>query len=303
MRHATIRQLQIFSVAATRLSFARAAEDLHLTHAAVSLQIKQLEEVAGVDLFERIGKRVFLTEAGSIMLEHARQILQSLKDADAALSALKGLKGGRIVLAVTSTAEYFAPALLAQFRVLQPDVRIRLLIENRETVGRLLASNEVDLAIMGRPPLEIDTEALAFAPHPLVIIAAAGHPLVGRRAIPIGELAGETLIVREPGSGTRSAMEEFFLKYSTRLRVGMEMGSNEAIKQAVVAGLGISFISRHTLGLELKTGRLTILDVEGTPVVRGWHLVRHRNKRLTPALAIFWDFILSFAPPYLDKNV
>ncbi len=303
MRHATIRQLQIFSVAATRLSFARAAEDLHLTHAAVSLQIKQLEEVAGVDLFERIGKRVFLTEAGSIMLEHARQILQSLKDADAALSALKGLKGGRIVLAVTSTAEYFAPALLAQFRVLQPDVRIRLLIENRETVGRLLASNEVDLAIMGRPPLEIDTEALAFAPHPLVIIAAAGHPLVGRRAIPIGELAGETLIVREPGSGTRSAMEEFFLKYSTRLRVGMEMGSNEAIKQAVVAGLGISFISRHTLGLELKTGRLAILDVEGTPVVRGWHLVRHRNKRLTPALAIFWDFILSFAPPYLDKNV
>lgn len=299
MRNATVRQLQIFTVAATHLSFARAAEKLHLTHAAISLQIKQLEDVAGAQLFERIGKRVFLTEAGEILLEHARQILQSLKEADESLSALKGLKGGRIAVAVVSTAEYFAPGLLAEFRKNQPDVRVRLVIDNRETVGRLLASNEVDLAIMGRPPAELDAEAVAFAPHPLVIIAAASHPLAAAPRLTVEDLAGETLIVRESGSGTRSAMEEFFLDHSVRPRIGMEMGSNEAIKQAVVAGLGISFISQHTLGLEHRTGRLALLKVEGTPVMRRWHLVRHKSKRLTPALGAFWDFVLEFAPGYL----
>ncbi|MBL8393844.1 MAG: LysR family transcriptional regulator [Candidatus Accumulibacter sp.] len=301
MRNATIRQLQIFSVAASHLSFARAAEKLHLTHAAISLQIKQLEDVSGTLLFERIGKRVFLTEAGEILLSHTRQILQSLKEADEALLALKGLKGGRIAVAVASTAEYFAPGLLAEFRKIQADVRIRLLIDNRDTVSRLLAGNEVDLAIMGRPPAELDAAAVAFAPHPLVIIASHDHPLVRSPSLSVEDLAGETLIVRESGSGTRSAMEEFFQEHSVKPRIGMEMGSNEAIKQAVVAGLGISFISQHTLGLELSAGRLCLLKVEGTPVMRRWHIVRHKNKRLTPALAAFWDFVLEFAPAYLRR--
>ncbi|MBE2260806.1 MAG: LysR family transcriptional regulator [Candidatus Accumulibacter sp.] len=303
MRNATIRQLQIFSVAASHLSFARAAERLHLTHAAISLQIKQLEEVCGALLFERIGKRVFLTEAGEVLLDHARQILQSLKEADEALLALKGLKGGRIAVAVASTAEYFAPGLLAQFRKTQPDVRIRLLIDNRDTVSRLLAGNDVDLAIMGRPPAALDATAVAFAPHPLVIVASADHPLTRLASVSAEDLASETLIVREAGSGTRSAMEEFFQERSLKPRIGMEMGSNEAIKQAVVAGLGVSFISQHTLGLELRAGRLSILKVEGTPVVRRWHIVRHRSKHLTPALAAFWDFVLEFAPAYLRKLV
>ena len=303
MRNATIRQLQIFSVAASHLSFARAAESLHLTHAAISLQIKQLEEVCGTLLFERIGKRVFLTEAGEILLEHARQILQSLKEADEALLALKGLKGGRIAIAVASTAEYFAPGLLAQFRKTHADVRIRLLIDNRDTVFRLLASNEVDLAIMGRPPPALDATAVACAPHPLVIVASADHPLARHASVAIEDLAGETLIVRESGSGTRSAMEELFQERSIKPRIGMEMGSNEAIKQAVVAGLGISFISLHTLGLELSVGRLCILKVEGTPVMRRWHIVRHRSKHLTPALAAFWDFVVEFAPAYLRRLV
>lgn len=301
MRNATVRQLQIFSVAAAHLSFARAAEQLHLTHAAISLQIKQLEEVSGIELFERIGKRVFLTEAGEVMLEYARQILTSLKEADDALSAIKGLRGGRIAVAVTSTAEYFAPGLLAAFRKTQPDVGIRLLIDNRETVGRLLARNEVDVAIMGRPPADFDATAEAFAPHPLVLIAAADHPLAGRKSIRPAELAEENLIVRESGSGTRSAMEGYFADHGVPLTVGMEMGSNEAIKQAVVAGLGISFISLHTLGLELKAQRLVVLKVEGTPVMRRWHIVRHRNKRLTPALGAFWDFVLAFAPGHLQQ--
>ncbi|MBK8115356.1 MAG: LysR family transcriptional regulator [Candidatus Accumulibacter sp.] len=303
MRNATIRQLQIFSVAASHLSFARAAENLHLTHAAISLQIKQLEEVSGTLLFERIGKRVFLTEAGEILLDHTRQILQSLKEADAALLALKGLKGGRIAVAVASTAEYFAPGLLAEFRRTQADVRIRLLIDNRDTVSRLLAGNEVDVAIMGRPPAELDAVAVSFAPHPLVIVASADHPLARHASVAIEDLAGETLIVRESGSGTRSAMEEFFQERSIKPRIGMEMGSNEAIKQAVVAGLGISFISLHTLGLELSVGRLCILKVEGTPVMRRWHIVRHRSKHLTPALAAFWDFVVEFAPAYLRRLV
>ncbi|HMV04338.1 MAG TPA: LysR family transcriptional regulator [Accumulibacter sp.] len=301
MRNATIRQLQIFAVAASHLSFARAAETLHLTHAAISLQIKQLEEVSGIPLFERIGKRVFLTEAGEILLDRARQILQLLKETDEALLALKGLKGGRIAVAVVSTAEYFAPGLLAEFRRRQPDVVISLRIDNRTTVNRLLVGNEVDLAIMGRPPAELDATAIAFAPHPLVIVASADHRLRAAHSIAVEELAGETLIVRETGSGTRSAMEQFFHDHSIRPRIGMEMSSNEAIKQAVVAGLGISFISQHTLGLELSSKRLHILKVEGTPVMRRWHLVRHRSKHLTPALAAFWAFLLEYAPDYLKR--
>jgi DNA-binding transcriptional LysR family regulator len=301
MRNATIRQLQIFSVAATHLSFARAAEKLHLTHAAISLQIKQLEDVFGSLLFDRIGKRVFLTEAGEILLDHARQILQSLKDADESLLALKGLKGGRVAIAVTSTAEYFAPGLLAEFRKVQADVRVRLLVDNREEVSRLLIANEIDLAIMGRPPADLEAEAVNIAPHPLVIIAGADHPLAGRSRIPVKDMALETMIVRESGSGTRSAMEEFFAQHAVKPRIGMEMGSNEAIKQAVVAGLGISFISQHTLGLELSSRRLAILKVEGTPVIRRWFLVRHKSKRLTPALGAFWDFVREFAPDYLKR--
>lgn len=301
MRNATVRQLQIFSVAASHLSFARAAEQLHLTHAAISLQIKQLEEVAGIELFERIGKRVFLTEAGEVMLDYARQILNSLKEADEALSAIKGLRGGRIAVAVTSTAEYFAPGLLAAFRQQHPDVGIRLLIDNRESVSQLLSRNEVDVAIMGRPPADFDAAAEAFAPHPLVIIAAADHPLAKKKQVRATELAGETLIVRESGSGTRSAMEGYLSDHGVELPIGMEMGSNEAIKQAVVAGLGISFISLHTLGLELQNKRLAVLKVEGTPVMRRWHIVRHRSKRLTPALGAFWDFVLAFAPDHLKQ--
>ena len=265
------------------------------------MQIKQLEDVAGIAFFERIGKRVFLTEAGEVMLAYARQILKSLKEADESLSSLKGLKGGRLAVAVTSTAEYFAPAILAAFKKAQPDVRIRLLIDNREVVSQLLAQNEVDLAIMGRPPAELDAEAVAFAPHPLVVVAAVDHPLAKRKVVTLDELASETMIVRELGSGTRSALEGFFSERNRTLKVGMEMGSNEAIKQAVVAGLGVAMISRHTLGLEVQSGRIALLRVEGTPVMRRWHLVRHRNKSLTPALSAFWDFVLSFAPDHLKQ--
>ena len=290
MKNITIRQLQIFSVAATHLSFARAAEELHLTHAAISLQIKQLEEVSNSVLFDRIGKRVYLTDAGEVLLDHARQILRLLKDADESLMALKGLKGGRVSIAVTSTAEYFAPGLLAEFRKTHPDVRVRL-----------LEANEVDMAIMGRLPADMDAEAVNFAPHPFVIVCSADHLLAGRSGLTISDIIDEPMIVREAGSGTRSAMEEFFRLRAIEPNIVMEMGSNEAIKQAVVAGLGISFLSQHTLGLELSVGHLAVLQVEGASVMRRWFMVRHKGKRLTPALAAFWDFVLEFAPDYLEK--
>ncbi|MDR0578568.1 MAG: LysR family transcriptional regulator [Candidatus Accumulibacter sp.] len=301
MKNITIRQLQIFSAAATHLSFARAAEELHLTHAAISLQIKQLEEVSDSALFDRIGKRVYLTDAGEVLSDYARQILRLIKDADESLMALKGLKGGRVSIAVTSTAEYFAPGLLAAFRKKHPDVRVRLLVDNREEVARLLEANEVDMAVMGRPPANMDAEAVNFAPHPFVIVCGAEHPLAGRRGLTVGDIVAEPMIVREAGSGTRSAMEEFFRLRAIEPNIVMEMGSNEAIKQAVVAGLGISFLSRHTLGLELSTGHLIVLQVEGASVMRRWFMVRHKEKRLTPALAAFWDFVLEFAPDYLEK--
>ena len=301
MKNITIRQLQVFSVAATHLSFARAAEELHLTHAAISLQIKQLEEVTHSVLFDRIGKRVYLTDAGEVLLDHARQILRLLKDADESLMALKGLKGGRVSIAVTSTTEYFAPGLLAEFRRMHPDVRVRLLVHNREEVARLLEANEVDMAIMGRPPAGMDAEAVSFSPHPFVIVCSARHPLAGRNGLTINDIVDEPMIVREAGSGTRSAMEELFRLRSLEPNIVMEMGSNEAIKQAVVAGLGISFLSQHTLGLELSTGNLAVLQVEDACVMRRWFIVRHKCKRLTPALAAFWDFILEFAPAYLEN--
>ncbi|MDR2788423.1 MAG: LysR family transcriptional regulator [Candidatus Accumulibacter sp.] len=301
MKNITIRQLQIFSAAATHLSFARAAEELRLTHAAISLQIKQLERASDSVLFDRIGKRVYLTDAGKALLDHARQILRLFDDADESLMALKGLKGGRVSVAVTSTAEYFAPGLLAEFRKIHPNVRVRLLVENREEVAQLLEANEVDMAIMGRPPVNMDAEAVNFAPHPFVIVCCANHPLSRRDGLTVSDIIHEPMIVRETGSGTRSAMEEFFRLRAIEPNIVMELGSNEAIKQAVVAGLGISFLSQHTLGLELSTGHLAVLQVEGASVMRRWFIVRHRCKRLTPALAAFWDFILEYAPDHLEK--
>jgi DNA-binding transcriptional LysR family regulator len=303
MKNATIRQFQIFLAAAKHLSFARAADQMHLTHSAVSVQIKQLEEIAGICLFDRIGKKVFLTEAGKIMFVFAQQFMQTLRDADDSLQALKGLKGGRVVIAATTASEYFAPGLLTEFHKLQTDVRVRLMVANREEVIKSLIANDVDLAVMGSPPDEFDSEWASFAPHPFVMIAAASHPLAGRKGLTLKEIVAETMIVREVGSGTRMSIEDFFREHQIKPRIEMEMGSNEAIKQAVAAGLGISFLSKHTLGLELTTGRLAVLDVVDTPVVFNWFLVRHKSKLMSPALRALWDFILEFGPGYLKRLV
>jgi LysR family transcriptional regulator, low CO2-responsive transcriptional regulator len=205
---------------------------------------------------------------------------------------LKGLRRGRINLAVVSTAKYFVPRLLAQFGKEYPDLEIRLAVNNRDSVIELLVGNQIDLAIMGRSPQELDTIAAPFAQNPHVIIAPPSHPLAGRRRILEANLANETFIVREPGSGTRLVMQQFFKDRQMTYKVGMEMASNETIKQAVMAGMGVAFISRHTIDLELQTRRLVILGVRGTPVIRQWHVAHLAKKRLSPTAAAFKEFVL-----------
>jgi len=301
MRGVTIRQLQIFAIAAAHLSFARTSEKLHLTQAAVSLQMKQLEELAGIALFERRGRKLRLTEAGEHLVRYAQQILDALKDADAAISALKGLRGGRIAVGVVSTAKYFAPALLARFQQRFPDVSVTLSVNNREVIVRELERNEIDVAIMGTPPQRIETKAVPFADHPLVIIAGPAHALARSRRIPLATLATEDFLVREQGSGTRSSMERFFAERGFAPRIRNVMSSNETIKQAVMAGMGLALISRHTIGLETQTGRLVELDVVGLPLMRRWYVVHRAGRFVSPAATAFIDFVVEAAPGLLAE--
>jgi LysR family transcriptional regulator, low CO2-responsive transcriptional regulator len=292
MHHVTLRQLKVFDAAARNQSFSRAAAELHLTQPGVSMQVKELEGHAGLPLFERIGRKMHITEAGRELLRHTHEILRALKDAEDTLDALKGLRGGHLNLGVTSTAKYFSPQLFARFRQQHPTLDFRLAVSNREFVIEQLAGNEVDLAIMGRPPEALATVAEPFAPHPFVIIAAPDHPLAGRRRIAVARLAAETFLVREPGSGTRSAMQNFIEDQGFAIRAGMEMTSNETIKQAVMAGIGVSFLSRHTIGLELESKKLVVLDVRGLPVMRHWFVVHLAAKRLSPTAQAFKAFVL-----------
>ncbi len=295
LRHVTLRQLRVFEAVARQLSFSRAAAELHLTQPAVSMQVKQLEQQAGLALFERLGKKIFLTEAGAELHQHGRVIAQQLRDADEALAARKGLSQGRLVITMVSTAKYLVPPLLARFLKQHPGVTVKLSANNREVVLQQLADNEVDLAIMGRTPQGMEAVAEPFARHPHVIIAAPNHALAKKRRIPLARLAEETFLMREPGSGTRALLERLFAEHRLPLNVSMEMASNETIKQAVQAGMGISLLSLHTIGLELKTRRLAVLDVEGLPIVRDWYAVHLAAKRLSPVAQAFRDFLLSAA--------
>ena len=293
IQHVSLRQLRVFEAAASNRSFSKAAETLHLTQPGVSMHIKELETNAGLPLFERIGRKLYVTEAGQELLARTREILRALKDAEDTLNGLRGLRRGRINLAVVSTAKYFVPQLLARFGRDFPELEIRLTVNNRSSVIEQLVANEVDLAIMGRSPQSLDTVAEPFAQNPHVIIAAPDHPLASQRDIPVETVARENFIVREPGSGTRLAMHQYFDEFGLACNVGMEMASNETIKQAVMAGMGISFISRHTLDLELQTHRLVILDVRGTPVIRLWHVAHLVKKRLSPTAVAFKEFVLT----------
>ncbi|HET9230541.1 MAG TPA: LysR substrate-binding domain-containing protein [Vitreimonas sp.] len=301
MRNATLRQMRVFTAVARYGSFTRAARELHLTQPAVSQQIKLLEQEAGLPLFEHIGRTIHVTAAGEELLRYATQVTELLREAGETLAAMRGLKRGVLKLGAVSTAKYFAPSLLSAFAPAYPDVTIRFAVGNREEVIKLLAANEIDLVIMGRPPRELATVAAPFAKHPLVIIASPDHPLAHKRRIAVKQLANENFVIREEGSGTRAAMGHFFKAHGAAYRTSMEVTSNETIKQAVMAGMGLSFISMHTVMLERATGKLVTLNVSGLPVVRDWYVIHLRDKKLSPIAEAFRSFLLERGAAIMKK--
>lgn len=302
MKNATFRQLRVFSEVARQLSFAKAAQSLHLTPPAVTMQVRELEGHVGMPLFDRSGRSVTLTTAGEYMLVYARKMLATLKDAEDTAARLLKLEVGTLTIGMVSTAKYFLPHLLAEFRREHEGIEIRLAVGNREQLVRMLHANEVDIAIMGRPPKELATRAEPFAAHPHVFVAPVNHPLASAGRLQAEALQGQGFILREQGSGTRAAMEKFLLQVRIEPRITMEMASNETIKQAVIAGMGLSFLSLHTLGLELENRLIALLDVEGAPVVRAWNVVHTLAKLLSPAAEAFRYFVLEHGEDFLRQN-
>lgn len=295
MSHLTLRQLQVFSAVARNLSHSRAAEELHLSQPAVSMQIKQLEQSIGLPLFEQVGKQIHLTEAGREMVVYSRNIAQQLEEMDAVFDEMKGLERGVLNISVVSTANYFMPQLLAKFIQLYSKIHVSLHVANRDAVIKQLTENVADLAIMGQPPQGADMMAQSFMQNPLVVIAAPNHPLVKISNIQPRQLAQETFLLREQGSGTRDVMERFFASHKLAMPSCMEMDTNEAIKQSVQAGMGLGIISMHSIELELETRRLAILDVAHFPILRHWYIVHRANKRLSTAGRAFKQFLLTEA--------
>jgi DNA-binding transcriptional LysR family regulator len=298
----TLRQLKVFEAVARNLSFTQAAQELHLTQPAVSMQIKQLEESAGLPLFEQMGRQTYLTEAGREMYHYCKSVSQQLEEVSDVMQQLKGVQRGRLDISVASTANYFGTRLLATFAKRYPDTSFSLDVTNRETLLRQLEQNEKDLVIMGKPPGGRDLIAEAFMENPLVVIAPPEHELAGKKRIPLKRLAQETFVVREPGSGTFIAMERFFKEHGVEFSAGMEMTSNQAIKHAVEAGLGLGIVSIHTLELELEAGRLITLDVEDFPILRHWYVVHRKGKRLSPVAEAFKEFVLTEAPSLISAS-
>ena len=303
MKNVTLRQLRVFASVARHLSFVRAAEELKLTAPAVSMQIKELEAEVGLPLFDRTSRQVSLTTVGEYMLAHTRRVLSAMRDAGDLVARFRGLKTGPLDVGMVSTANYFLPRLLAQFREEHMGIEIRLQVaNNREQIVTLMQQGEIELAIMGRPPQGWPTRAEPFAMHPHVLVTSVDHPFTRMELVPASALADEDFIVREPKSGTRAALDEYMHSHHMTARVAMQMSSNEAIKQAVMAGMGIALLSLHTLGLELKNRLIAAPETEGLPVMRRWHVVHKLAKTLSPAAAAFRYFILERGEAFLAKH-
>lgn len=290
--HVTLRQLRVFEAVGRLKNYTRAAEELHLSQPAVSMQIKQLESNLGLALFDQVGKKISLTQAGHEMYQTSRIIDNQLNETEQVLEDMKGFRHGRLIIAVASTANYFAPKLYAAFKDKYSAITLNLDVTNREGLLNHLESNDSDMVIMGLPPEGIEVEAQAFMENSLVVIASPEHPLANIKNISMDRLQEENFIMREPGSGTRIAVERFFAEQGANLTTGMEMSSNEAIKQAVQAGLGLGIVSIHTLEMELAMKRLVLLDVEAFPILRHWYIVHRKGKRLSPLAQAFKSFVL-----------
>lgn len=303
MKHATLRQLKVFEAVARHRSFSRAAEELHLTQPAVSTQVRKLEDHAGLPLFEQLGKKIHLTPAGAQMLQSSREIIQKFQEAEEAMAQYKGVSGGKLNVSVISAGDYFFPRLLVEFAQRHPGVTLNFGVCNRQELLAQMDANQTDLAVMVRPPTDGDTVAEPFAPHPYVVVAAPGHPLVGKKRIPVTRIGREPFIVREKGSDTWNSMEEGFGERIGELNIAMEIKSTETIKQAVMAGMGVSFLSAHTISRELRSGAIAVLDVAGFPLMLNWYVVHRHTKRLPPVAQAFKDFLLAEGAALVERAV
>ncbi|MCB1514139.1 MAG: LysR family transcriptional regulator [Hyphomicrobiaceae bacterium] len=297
----TLKQLRALTAVAETGSNVAAASRLNVTPPAVALQLKIIEEEAGLPLLERGPDGLCPTTAGEELLATAAKIESALSECGEALRALKQGEGGRVSVGVVSTAKYFAPRAFAAFARLHPNVEIDLYVGNRADIVRELERFHRDIVIMGRPPEKLDLVTKVVGAHPHIVIAPIDHPLVGKRGLKLAALAGEKWLVREHGSGTRLLMERLFDEARATPRIAMEIGSNETIKQAVMAGMGIAFLSAHTVSLELKARQLATLDVRGLPAMRSWFAVRRADKRLLPATALLWDYLTTRGKDFLPR--
>lgn len=305
MRNATLRQLKTFEAVARHLSFSRAAGELHLTQPAVSTQIRTLEGHVGVTLFEQLGKKTYLTQAGNELLPHCRAIILQFEEAENAMAQHRGISGGRLNVAVISAGDYFFPQLMVAFSRRHPGVQLNLTVHNREELLGELAANRTDLAVMVRPPHSHDTHNDAFAPHPYVIVAAPQHALAqsGRGPVAMHELVQHPFVVRERGSDTWHSMEDAFGPHLAELQVAMEIRSTETIKQAVIAGIGLGFLSAHTIGREVSAGSLVVLPAERFPLMLHWYVVHRREKRLPPVASAFRQFLLDDGAEWIGRLI
>lgn len=300
MLHATLRQLKVFETIARLGSFTRASEELFLTQPTVSMQIKKLTDAIGQPLFEQVGKKIYLTDVGKELFHACREVFASLDRFEMTVADMQGLKQGQLRLAVITTAEYFIPRLLGPFCQRYPGVEVTLEVFNREHILQRLNDNMDDLYILGQPPEGIAVEYVPFLENPLVVVGPPGHALADQQRAALTQLAHYPFIMREPGSGTRQAVQRVFDEKGVRINVRMELGSNEAIKQAIMGGLGISALSRHTLTAELATGELTILNVAGFPVRRSWYAAYPGGKQLSVIARTFRDYLLTEGKALVD---
>ncbi|WP_448602397.1 LysR family transcriptional regulator [Thermoleptolyngbya sp.] len=291
MIHATLHQLKVFEATARHGSFTRAAEELFLTQPTVSMQVKQLTKAIGLPLFEQVGKRLFLTDAGRELFSTCQEIFGKLEQLEMSIANLKGMKQGRLRLAVITTAKYFLPRLLGPFCQKYPGVDISLTVTNHERVIERLGNNQDDLYVMSQLPENIDIVAHPFLDNPLVVIGPKTHPLAKEKNISLKRLAEETFIMREPGSGTRRAFQKLLDDQGLSVRVRLELGSNEAIKQAIAGGLGLAVLSSHTIAHDGSMGELMAFDVEGFPIPRKWYVVHLSGKQLSVVAATFLDYL------------
>ncbi|SDE43388.1 transcriptional regulator, LysR family [Variovorax sp. CF079] len=302
-KHASFRQLNTFHAVARLGSVSLAADEMHLTQPAVSIQIGTLEESAGTPLLQRTGRGIRLTEAGELLAGYAGRILDLWREAGEEMATLQGVFSGTLRVGAITTAEYLLPPILVNFAKEHPKVKLKLQVGNRDEIVRMLAGQEIDVAIMGRPPAELKTDSSAFAKHPMAFLAAPGHPLMSAPKPSLALLSDTRMLVRERGSGTRTTVERFFKDNGLPLRIGSELSSNEAIKQMCAAGFGIAFLSMHTCVLEMNAGLLGLLPVAGNPIVRDWYVMHLASRQLPQVALAFEDYLRTHGQAQIQQQL